>query len=149
ATVAPPARSTSAARRTAARRAKRAGRGTRGGGTWAAVCSGVACAAEPGEDLPADRIVPVAERDPHRGGIGGPRPTAQHLERGAEEPRGVLAVGEGPEARVPVEVGAGPLPHVTEQLLHTGGAGRLGPHARRLGPEPRAGPPDVPRARIG
>ena len=66
--------------------------------------------AEAGEDLAADRVVPVAERGAHRDRIGRPRPAAQHLVLGAEEHLGVLAVGERPEARVAREVGARSTP---------------------------------------
>ena len=49
-------------------------------------------AAEAGEDLPADRVVPVAERAPAGHRVGGERAAAQHLVLGAEEHLRVLPV---------------------------------------------------------
>src|SRR5262249_28409048 len=83
----------------------------RGGGTSRLRVGG---AAEAGEDLAPDRVVPVPERRPLDARVGRPRPAPQHLVLGAEEHLRVLAVGERHEARVPVEVGGRPLPDVAE-----------------------------------
>src|ERR1700716_4571400 len=70
------------------------------------------------EDLAADRVVPVAERAPDRGCVGAERPAAQDLVIRAEEHLGVFAIRERREARISVNVGAGPLPDVPDQLVH-------------------------------
>src|SRR5215207_6891728 len=82
---------------------------------------GVRGAAEAGEDLPPDRIVPVPERGAAHAGVACPGSTPQHLVLASEEHLGVLAVGERHEARVPGEVGGRPFPHVAEHLLRSAG----------------------------
>src|SRR5438105_9041846 len=95
--------------------------------------SEVTGAPEPGEDLPADRIVPVPERRPGHQRGGRPRPAAEDLVVGAVEHLGVLLVGEGDEAGVGGEVGRRPLPHVAQHLLDAvpAGAVGIGPDRRR------------------
>ena len=61
---------------------------------------GVARTAEAGEDLPADRVVPVPERAPAGHPVGGERAAAQHLVLGAEEHLRVLPVRPGGETRI-------------------------------------------------
>src|SRR5450631_2686400 len=78
---------------------------------------GVASAAEPGEDLSPDRIVPVAERAPDCHRVRTEGPAAQHLVLRAEEHQGVLRVREGCEARVSAEVTGGPLPDIADELV--------------------------------
>src|SRR5437879_13451679 len=84
--------------------------------------SGVASAAEPGEDLAPDRVVPVAERRADGRRMGGPGPAPQHLVVGAEEHRRVPLVREPLVARVGQEVRGGPLPYVPDHLHATPGA---------------------------
>ena len=67
---------------------------------WRHTAQRVPRAAEAGEDLPADRVVPVAERGAHGARVRRPRAAPQHLVVRAEEHLGVLAVGEGTEAGV-------------------------------------------------
>src|ERR1700734_1759987 len=66
---------------------------------------------EAGEDLPADRVVPVPERAPAGYRRHRERAAAHHLVLRAEEDLRVLAVRPGAEAGVGQEVAAGPLPH--------------------------------------
>src|SRR6185295_16156352 len=95
--------------------------------------SGVARAAEPCEDLPADRVVPVAEACAHRARVRGPRAAAQHLVLRAPEHLGVLAVGKRTKAGVRGEVGGGPLPDVAEQLVRTPAADAFRMRPDRVG----------------
>src|SRR5215467_5025980 len=81
----------------------------------------VAGGAEAGEDLPPDRVVPVAERATAGDRGDAERATAEHLVLAAEEDLGVLPVRPRGEAGVGQEVAGGPLPHVPDEL----------PHARR------------------
>src|SRR3979411_1805447 len=79
----------------------------------------VAGAPEAGEDLPADRVIPVPEGGPAGGRVGGPEPPAQHpVLVGAEEHLRILRVRVRLEPGVAGEMATGPLPHVTEQLVH-------------------------------
>src|SRR5215470_10672371 len=78
----------------------------------------VAGGAEAREDLPPDRVVPVAERAAAGDRGDAERATAEHLVLAAEEHLGVLLVGPGGEARVGQEVAGGPLPHVPDELAH-------------------------------
>src|SRR5947209_17397106 len=89
-------------------------------------------AAKAGEDLAADGQVPVAEGGPSRHRVGGPRAAAQHLVPCPEEHLRVLAVGEGDEPGVGLEVGRGPLPDVADELVDAEGTGALG-----IGPDRR------------
>src|SRR5215471_7288962 len=79
---------------------------------------GVAGGAEAREDLPPDRVVPVAERATAGDRGDAERVTAEHLVLAAEEHLGVLLVRPGGEAGVGQEVAGGPLPHVTDELAH-------------------------------
>src|SRR6185503_20942417 len=88
--------------------------------------SGVLCAAEAAEDLPADREVPVAEGGAHGHGIGGPGPALEHLVVVAPEDLRVLAVGPGPEPRMGPERRRRPFPHIAHQLVHAPAAGAVG-----------------------
>ena len=125
------------------RRGRRRGRGGRASPAGSAPSSvgvvgghaAVLGAAEAGEDLAADGVVPVAERDAHRGRIGRPRPALEDPVLVAPEHLGVLRVGEGGETGVGREGGRRPLPHVTEHLVHAPGADVLGvgPDRRRSG----------------
>src|SRR5882757_8847843 len=96
----------SAARRTAGRAAAAAARGNPDAGTPSGHLGGcgVAGAAEAAEDLPPDRVVPVAERATAGVPVGAEGAAAQHLVFRAEESLRVFGVGEGGEARVTVEV---------------------------------------------
>src|ERR1019366_667815 len=78
----------------------------------------VASAPESGEDLSTDRVVPIAERAPHSHGAGAERSSSQHLVVRAEEDQGVLGIGEDAKPRITVEVTAGPLPDVADELVH-------------------------------
>src|SRR5205085_10691622 len=74
----------------------------------------ISCAAKAAEDLTANRIVPVAEGIPN-----GPRPrrpgrSTKYLVLRSEKDLRVLGVREGHETRMTVEIGARPLPHVTQ-----------------------------------
>src|ERR1700716_2614073 len=80
---------------------------------------GIAATAETGEDLPTNRVVPVAERAPAGRRVRTERPAAQDLVVGAEEHLGVLQVGKRAEPRVAMEVAARPLPHIPDELAHT------------------------------
>jgi 5-dehydro-2-deoxygluconokinase len=88
-------------------------RGGLGGSSPRANTSG---GAETGEDLPPDRVVPVAERAPAGHRADPERPAAQHLVLRAEEHLRVLLVRPGLEPRVRQEVRARPLPDVPDQL---------------------------------
>src|SRR5580700_3272115 len=90
---------------------------------------------ETGEDLPPDRVVPVAERAPAGYRRHCERAAAHHLVLGAEEHLGVLPVRPGSEAGVGQEVAAGPLPHVPDQLARAARGGSLGVAARGRGLE--------------
>src|SRR6476469_6825836 len=79
--------------------------------------SGIARTAEAGEDLPANRIVPVAERRPSDVRRGRPRAAAQHFVLGAEEHLRVLGIREGLVARIAAEVRRRPLPHVADHAV--------------------------------
>src|SRR3954469_23350196 len=57
-----------------------------------ASCLHIVCAPEAGEDLAADRMVPVAERGARDRRVRGPRSAAQRLVLLTEEHLGVLAV---------------------------------------------------------
>src|SRR4029078_13520744 len=80
--------------------------------------SRVASAPETGEDLSPDRVVPVAEGAPDNHGVRAERPAPQHLVLRAEEDPGGIRIGKGGEARIAVKVAQGPLPDVTDELLH-------------------------------
>src|SRR5215831_16067044 len=80
----------------------------------------VAGGAKAGEDLPPDRVIPVAERAPAGDRGHAERATAQHLVLAAEEHLGILAVRPRGEAGVGQEVAGGPLPHVPDELPHAG-----------------------------
>src|SRR3954465_10636255 len=95
--------------------------------------SGVLGAAEAGEDLPTDRVVPVAEGGSHRHGVGGPRPSAQHLVVVAPEDLGVLPIGPRLEAGVGPERGRGPLPHPADHAEAPPRAGAARPGVDRVG----------------
>src|SRR5699024_9808721 len=110
------ARAVSGAPRTTARAACAAAPGRQGVDTSVAVR--IPCAAKSAEDLSTDRVVPVAERGADGGGVRGPGPAAQDLVPVVEEHLRVLAVGKGGEAGISVEGRGGPLPHVTDELLH-------------------------------
>jgi hypothetical protein len=92
------------------------------------------------EELAPDRIVPVAEGIAYRVGAGSPGTSAQHLEVGAEEDLGILAVGEAFEALVRCEVARGPLPDVPDHAQDAAGTrpcrvrADLQPARRRAGP---------------
>src|SRR2546428_106701 len=86
-------------------------------GSAASAASAVGGTAEAGDDLPALRQVPVAERVADRDRARRPRAAAQHLVALAEVNLGVLAVGEGDEPRVGREVARRPLPHVADHLV--------------------------------
>ncbi len=89
---------------------------------------------ESAEDLAADRVVPVAERASTRHLVGAERAAAQHLVVAAEKHLGVLGVRERLEPGVRLEIRGGPLPHVTDQVMHTGRGGTVGvrAHVRRF-----------------
>src|SRR5438445_8560328 len=97
--------------------------------------SGVAGAAEAGEDLAPDRIVPVAERRADGRRVGGPGPAPEHLVVGAEEHRRVLPVREPLVAGVGQEVRGGPLPYVPDHLDAAPGARALRVRTHRGGAE--------------
>ena len=75
-------------------------------------------AAETGEDLPPDRMVPVAERAPARHRVGAERAAAQHLVVAAEEHLRVLRYGNAANPGYGMKSRRRPLPHVADQLLH-------------------------------
>src|SRR3984885_15769757 len=81
---------------------------------------------EAGEDLPADRVVPVPERAPAGHRRHRERAAAHHLVLGAEEDLGVLAVRPGAEAGGGQEGAGGPLPHVADELPRTARRGSPG-----------------------
>ena len=92
-------------------------------------------AAEPAEDLPAYRVVPVAERVAH--GRAGGSPTTRRAApctRCRRTPRSIRDRGTT-EARVRREVRRRPLPHVAEHAGGSRGAGAVGIAHRRRGPE--------------
>src|SRR6185437_16883954 len=93
-----------------------AARGRPGAGTSGRLRFAGPRGAEPGEDLPPDRVVPVAEGTPAGHRADGERAAAQHLVLRAEEHLRVLLIRPGLETRVRTEVRAGPLPHVPDQL---------------------------------
>src|SRR6187551_3969400 len=97
----------------------------RGAGTCSDTLAGrrVTRAAEAREDLPAHRVVPVAERRPAGRGVGRPRTTAKDAIVRPEEHLGVLLVGERPEAGIARERAGGPLPHIAYQLARAIGRG--------------------------
>src|SRR5438477_685339 len=110
-----------------------------GAGTSGALARwGVTRATESGEDLPADRIVPVAEGAAACHRVARPRAAAQHLVPWSEEDLGVLPVGERGESRVPHEVAGRPFPHLADELPDAvrGGARRVA--AGPGGPQVRA-----------
>src|SRR5262245_60199661 len=78
----------------------------------------ILCQSDSGEDLPALRQIPVAERRRRHARTGGPRAPAQRLVAVAEEDLRVLPVGMGLEAGVAAEVARGPLPYVAEHAQH-------------------------------
>src|SRR5215467_13311134 len=92
--------------------------GEAGGGGGLRVAGG----AEAGEDLPPDRVVPVAERAPAGDRGDAERATAEHLVLAAEEHLGVLPVRPRGESGVGQEVAGGPLPHIPDELPHAGRA---------------------------
>src|ERR1700743_2903304 len=73
---------------------------------------------EAGEDLPPDRVVPVAERAPAGDLVGAEGAAAQHLVLRSEEDLGIFAVRERGETGGRIEVAGRPLPHVTDELVH-------------------------------
>src|SRR5215212_8889182 len=93
--------------------------------------SGVARAAEAGEDLPPLRVVPVAERVADHAEARRPRAAAEHLVLVAEEELGVLAVRVRPKARVRAEVARRPLPRVADHAEDAVGRLTLGIRPRR------------------
>src|SRR5215471_16060928 len=104
-----------------------AGSGEGRGGGWGAGLR-IAGGAEAGQDLPPDRIVPVAERAPAGDRGDAERAAAERLVLAAEEHLGVLPVRPRREAGVGQEVAGGPLPHVPDELPHAGrAAGGAGP----------------------
>src|SRR5262249_49266464 len=120
-----------------ARAAAAAGPGRPGAGTSAPLARrGVPGAPEAGEDLPPDRVVPVAERAAAGHRIHRPGAAAQHLVLRTEEHLGVLPVRKGDEPRVPGEVARGPLPYVADQLPHPvrRGTGRVAADRGRAKP---------------
>src|SRR5262245_66265293 len=78
---------------------------------------GIAGAAEAGEDLSPQRVVPVAEARPGDDRVGDPGAAAQDAVVGAEEDLGVLRVRERLETRIAAEKRAGPLPHSSLHVL--------------------------------
>src|SRR5207248_3065696 len=97
---------------------------------------GVPGATEAGEDLAADRVVPVAERGPDGRRVSCPRPAAEDLVAGPEEHLRVLAVGKRREPGVGLEVRAGPLPDVADHAQAAHGRRALRARADGGGPEP-------------
>src|SRR5436190_17725448 len=69
-------------------------------------------AADPGEDLPSLRQVPVTEAGADDAAPGRPRAAAQDPVAGVEEDLRVLAIGERLEPRVGGELRGGPFPDV-------------------------------------
>ncbi len=92
--------------------------------------------AEAGEDLPALRIVPVAEARSGHPGAGGPRAAPQNPVVVAEEHLGVLAVGMRHEPFVPFEAARSPLPHVADHPEAAVRGRALGMGIGRCGPAP-------------
>src|SRR6185436_6581670 len=95
--------------------------------------SAVGGTAEAGEDLPALRKSPIAERVPRDEWLRGPRSAAQHLVAAAEMDRRVLGVGEDLEAGIGLEVARRPLPDAAEHLVaaEVADAGGKGTDRRR------------------
>src|SRR5437867_4297616 len=85
--------------------------------TPSAASSGVGGTAEAGEDLSPLGQVPVAEGVADGDRPRRPRAAAQHLVAAAEVRIGILAVREGLEAGVGLEVARRPLPHVADHLV--------------------------------
>src|SRR5262249_22766952 len=81
-------------------------------------CLNIARQPEPGEDLPPDRVVPVAERAATGHRVHPERAAAQHLVVPSEEHLRVLPIWEVAKPRIPLEVRRGPFPHVADQLMH-------------------------------
>ncbi len=91
--------------------------------------------AEPGEDLPPDRVVPVPERAPAGHRADRERPAAEHLVLGTEEHLRVLPVGPGAKPRIRTEVRTRPLPDVPDQLPGPARRRPLRVRAGRRGPQ--------------
>src|SRR6187399_2949300 len=86
-------------------------------GAGTAELSRIARTAKAREDLPANGIVPIAERRTRDVGARRPRPTAQHLVLVAEEDLRVLGIWKCFEARIADEVARRPLPHVADHAV--------------------------------
>ena len=104
-------------------------------------------AAEAGEDLPPDGVVPVAEGRAGDRRVRGPGAAAQHLVLGAEEHLGVLAVREGLEAGVAAEVRRRPLPDLADAAEQAERCGPLPFGLARAGACPPSARRRRPRAR--
>src|SRR5262245_15631093 len=77
----------------------------------------VARTAQPRENLPALREVPVAEGVTDRDLRRRPCAAAQHLVTRSEVHLGIFGIREDAEARVRKEVARRPLPHVADHLV--------------------------------
>src|SRR5689334_15499126 len=82
-------------------------------------------APEAGEYLPADGVVPVAERRTSHRVVGRPRAAAQHLVLVSEEDLGVLAVRERTEPGPRAERRRRPLPDLADTVERAGAMRRL------------------------
>src|SRR5690606_21443922 len=76
-------------------------------------------AAEAGEDLPCLGEVPVAEARPQRTAARGPTAAAQHAVAPVEPRFRISRIGPGAESAIGGESGAGPFPHIAEQIVGT------------------------------
>src|SRR5262249_8238227 len=110
---------------------------------------GVSGAPEAGEDLPADRVVPVAEGTADGRAVGCPRATAQHPVLVAKEDLGVLAVRECDESGWAAEVAGRPLPNVADELVHTERRGAVRVRADRCRLKVRAAQIRMPGFGVG
>src|SRR5205807_8250153 len=118
-----------------------------GRGSSRAIRVRVTGGAKAAEDLAPDGEVPVAEGVARHRRSRRPGRAAQHHVLAAEEHLGVLAIGEAAKTRVAPEFAAGPLVHVTEQLLAAECAGPGGIGSDRRGSETALVQVGVPRLR--
>src|SRR5687767_3892124 len=79
--------------------------------------SGVGGTAEPTEDLPSDRIIPVAESVTNCARACRPGAAPQNLVLRSEERLRILPVRKALESGITVEIGRGPLPDVADHSI--------------------------------
>src|SRR5205085_7417829 len=74
----------------------------------------IACTPKTAEDLPPNRVVPIAERIANRSRPRCPGAASQHLVLCSKKDLRVLGIRKRRESRIAAEVRARPLPYVAE-----------------------------------